>query len=90
VEELMGSYVVLKTARVMCWKFEFLNEVYNTMALALSEQLRVPKGFIPQGTNGILRLLRLPVERIKDFVSLTFGDRQPEPEGNDPATTRAK
>ncbi|XP_017123140.1 uncharacterized protein LOC108143331 [Drosophila elegans] len=90
VEELMGTYVVLKTARVMCWKFEFLNEVYNTMALALSEQLRVPKGFSSQVSNAILRLLRLPVERTKDFVSLTFGDRQPEPEGNDPATIRAK
>ncbi|EDW48634.1 GM19817 [Drosophila sechellia] len=90
VEELMGTYVVLKTARVMCWKFEFLNEVYNTMALTLAEQLRVPKGFTPHGSNAILRLLRLPVERIKDFVPVTFGDRAPEPEGNDPATTRAK
>ncbi|XP_039483594.1 uncharacterized protein LOC120446615 [Drosophila santomea] len=90
VEELMGTYVVLKTARVMCWKFEFLNEVYNTMALTLAEQLRVPKGFTPHGSNAILRLLRLPVERVKDFVPVTFGDRAPEPEGNDPATNRAK
>lgn len=86
----MGTYVVLKTARVMCWKFEFLNEVYNTMALTLAEQLRVPKGFTPYGSNAILKLLRLPVERVKDFVPVTFGDRAPEPEGNDPATTRAK
>lgn len=69
VEEIMGDYVVLKTSRVMCWKFEFLNEVYNTLALALAEQMRVPKNFNPHSHSAILKLLRLPTDKVKDFVS---------------------
>ncbi|KAH8301810.1 uncharacterized protein [Drosophila kikkawai] len=92
VEEVMGDYVVLKTSRVMCWKFEFLNEVYNTLALALAEQLRVPKNFNSNSSSAILRLLRMPTDKVKDFVSLVFGDRSthPEPDANDPAANRAK
>ncbi|KAH8402472.1 hypothetical protein KR009_012212 [Drosophila setifemur] len=91
VEEVMGDYVVLKTSRVMCWKFEFLNEVYNTLALALAEQFRKPKNFTP-GNSAILRLLHLPHDKVKDFVSLVFGDRSthPEPDATDPATAKAK
>ncbi|KAH8279302.1 uncharacterized protein [Drosophila bipectinata] len=91
VEEVMGDYVVLKTSRVMCWKFEFLNEVYNTLALALSEQLRVPKNLV-LGTSAILTLLRLPKDKVKDFVSLVFGDRSthPDPDHTDPKAARAK
>ncbi|KAH8285203.1 hypothetical protein KR054_006150 [Drosophila jambulina] len=92
VEEIMGDYVVLKTSRVMCWKFEFLNEVYNTLALALAEQLRVPKNFNMASSSAILRLLRMPTDKVKDFVSLVFGDRSThlEPDANDPAANRAK
>ncbi|KAH8253294.1 hypothetical protein KR032_004615 [Drosophila birchii] len=92
VEEVMGDYVVLKTSRVMCWKFEFLNEVYNTLALALAEQLRVPKNFNLTSNSAILRLLRMPTDKVKDFVSLVFGDRSThlEPDANDPAANRAK
>ncbi|XP_020803404.1 uncharacterized protein LOC110180108 [Drosophila serrata] len=92
VEEVMGDYVVLKTSRVMCWKFEFINEVYNTLALALAEQLRVPKNFNLTSSSAILRLLRMPTDKVKDFVSLVFGDRSThlEPDANDPSANRAK
>ncbi|KAH8270772.1 hypothetical protein KR018_001025 [Drosophila ironensis] len=91
VEEVMGDYVVLKTSRVMCWKFEFLNEVYNTLALALAEQFRVAKGMV-LGNSAILALLHLPKDKVKDFVSLVFGDRSthPNPDAVDPAAARAK
>ncbi|XP_022230279.1 uncharacterized protein LOC111079410 [Drosophila obscura] len=92
VEEVMGDYVVKKTHRVMCWKFEFLNEMYNTLALALAEQLTPPKRFNPNEPSSILRLLHLPTDKLMEFVSFIFGDRSthPEPDLQDPATMRAK
>lgn len=68
----MGDYVVLKTHRIMPWKFEFMNEVYNTYALALSEQYYVPKNFRP---NSLLILLRHAVNRSKEPPNYVFGDR---------------
>lgn len=68
----MGDYVVLKTHRIMPWKFEFMNEVYNTYALALSEQYYVPKNFRPKS---LLILLRHAVKRSKDPPNYVFGDR---------------
>ncbi|XP_032597025.2 uncharacterized protein LOC6568883 isoform X2 [Drosophila grimshawi] len=82
VEKIMGDYYVTKTNRVMCWKFEFINEVYNTMALALCEQYRVPKNFRP-GTKAMRQMLLLPVEKIKDIVPFVFGDRSTYQEGDD-------
>lgn len=68
----MGDYVVLKTRRIMPWKFEFMNEVYNTYALALSEQYYVPKNFRP---SSLLILLRHTMDKSKDPPSFVFGDR---------------
>ncbi|XP_034650880.1 uncharacterized protein LOC117890243 [Drosophila subobscura] len=92
VEEVMGDYVVKKTHRVMCWKFEFLNEMYNTLGLALAEQLKPPKRFSVIGNSAILQLLHLPTDKVMEFVSFVFGDRSThaEPDLYDPATTRAK
>lgn len=72
VEEVMGDYVVLKTDRIMPWKFEFMNEVYNIYALALSEQYYVPNNFRP---NNILSLLRHAVYKPKHSPTFVFGDR---------------
>ncbi|KAM8713742.1 hypothetical protein ACLKA7_013982 [Drosophila subpalustris] len=74
VEKVMGDYYVTKTNRVMCWKFEFINEVYNTLALALSEQYEIPKNFKPSN-SAMLKLLHLPSDKIKDIVPFVFGDR---------------
>lgn len=72
VEEVMGDYVVLKTHRIMPWKFEFMNDVYNTYALALSEQYYVPKNYRP---STLLVLLRHAVDKSKDPPNIVFGDR---------------
>ncbi|XP_034476753.1 uncharacterized protein LOC117783454 [Drosophila innubila] len=74
VEKIMGEYYVTKTNRVMCWKFEFINEVYNTLALALSEQYSIPKNF-KSSNSAMLQLLHLPSDKIKDVVPFVFGDR---------------
>ncbi|XP_017155449.1 uncharacterized protein LOC108164311 [Drosophila miranda] len=76
VEEVMGEFVVLKTNRVMPWKFEFMNEVYNTLALTLADQCRVPyKGFSHEQKDALLKLLRLPTDKSRDVETFVFGDR---------------
>ncbi|KAH8286471.1 hypothetical protein KR054_009817 [Drosophila jambulina] len=75
VEEVMGDYVVKKTNRTMPWKFEFVNEVYNTLALALVDQYQVPKNFRFFDKNSLLRLLKFPTERSLDVPTFIFGDR---------------
>ncbi|XP_034477602.1 uncharacterized protein LOC117784096 [Drosophila innubila] len=82
VEKIMGGYYVRKTNRVMCWKFEFINEVYNTLALALSEQYYVPK-YVSSSYSTMWQLLRLPRVVTKDIVPFVFGDRATYQEGDD-------
>ncbi|EDW60316.2 uncharacterized protein Dvir_GJ21410 [Drosophila virilis] len=91
VEKIMGDYYVRKTNRVMCWKFEFTNEVYNTLALALCEQYRVPKNFRYSSTS-MYRLLLLPLDKAKEPVPFVFGDRSTYQDGSfiDPAAISSR
>lgn len=86
----MGDYVVLKTHRVMPWKFEFLNEVYNTLALAYTDRYIKPN----EGSSAteskknmsLMQLLRIPTDKNKDrSVSFVFGDKSTytEPDATD-------
>ncbi|XP_017492845.1 PREDICTED: uncharacterized protein LOC108380955, partial [Rhagoletis zephyria] len=78
IEEVMGDYVVLKTHRVMPWKFEFLNEVYNTLALAYIDRFIQPSDLSSAQNNAghLMRLLRIPTDKNKDRqVSFVFGDK---------------
>lgn len=79
VEMVMGDYVILKTNRVMCWKFEFINEVYNNLALALIEQYeilpRVAKSLRSGQYSTLFRLLRLPKDKQIEIKQFVFGDR---------------
>lgn len=77
----MGDYYVLKTKRVMCWKFEFISEVYNILALALSEQYRIPKNF-RFDRKGLLRIFHLPQDKVTDIKPFVFGDRSTYQEGD--------
>ncbi|XP_034108545.1 uncharacterized protein LOC117570798 [Drosophila albomicans] len=74
VEKIMGKDYVKRTNRVMCWKFEFVNEVYNISALALTEQYSIPKNFRPSNAS-MVQLLHLPADTIKEIVPFVFGDR---------------
>ncbi|XP_062136015.1 uncharacterized protein LOC133845550 [Drosophila sulfurigaster albostrigata] len=83
VEKIMSQYYVKKTNRVMCWKFEFINEVYNILALALSDQYCAPKKFNVDGPSALLDLLKLPNDKTKDITPFVFGDRSTYQEGTD-------
>lgn len=72
----MGDYVVLKTYRVMPWKFEFINEVYNTLALAHADRYTVNENLLKiKEKERLLVLLRLPTDKYKDVVQFVFGDK---------------
>ncbi|EDV98263.1 uncharacterized protein LOC6568884 [Drosophila grimshawi] len=91
IEKIMGDYYVTKTNRVMCWKFEFINEVYNTMALALCEQYRVPKNFRYHPLS-MYQLLLLPADKLKDVTAFVFGDRSTYQDGDvqDPVAANSR
>ncbi|KAM7348280.1 presidents-cup [Cochliomyia hominivorax] len=76
VESVMGDYVVLKTHRVMPWKFEFINEVYNTLALAHADRYTINDNILQvKEKERLLILLRMPTDKYKDIVQFVFGDK---------------
>ncbi|XP_034118665.1 uncharacterized protein LOC117577833 [Drosophila albomicans] len=76
VEKTMGEYNVLKTTRVMPWKIEFMNEVYNHLALSLCESYRLPKSKIsPYDNNSMCHLLGVSPLKPSEQRTVVFGDR---------------
>uniref|UniRef100_A0A1I8NRD2 Uncharacterized protein n=1 Tax=Stomoxys calcitrans TaxID=35570 RepID=A0A1I8NRD2_STOCA len=85
VEEVMGDYVVLKSLRVMPWKVEFINEVYNTLALAHVDSYTLLEDVLQtHGKERLLRLLRMPTDKLKDIVEFVFGDKSTYREADAP------
>ncbi|KAL7728257.1 hypothetical protein ACLKA6_007363 [Drosophila palustris] len=63
VEEVMGSYVTIKTNRIMPWKFEFINEVYNYLGLARINEFKIPSDMkVLTGRQRLLTLFKLPTD----------------------------
>ncbi|XP_032587399.1 uncharacterized protein LOC6583608 isoform X3 [Drosophila mojavensis] len=92
IEEVMGDYTVLKTNRIMPWKIEFINDVYNTLGLALSEQYVVPKNFRIGEKNPVLQLLHYNPHKVKEINTFVFGDRSThqDQESVDPTIIKSK
>ncbi|KAH8371793.1 hypothetical protein KR093_008843, partial [Drosophila rubida] len=92
VEEVMGEYVVLKTYRIMPWKFEFINEVYNTLALALAEQYYVQSNFKFNDKKAVFNLLHIDIDKTKDIPQFVFGDRSTHQDTDavDPANMKSR
>ncbi|EDV48145.1 uncharacterized protein LOC6553294 [Drosophila erecta] len=68
IEEVMGDYVTIKTNRVMPWKFEFTNEVYNYLGLARINEYKIPSNMtVLQGRQRLLTLFRLPLNNNLDM-----------------------
>ncbi|KAH8303207.1 uncharacterized protein r-cup [Drosophila kikkawai] len=76
IEDVMGNYVILKTDRLMPWKVEFMNEVYNHLALSLCDTYRIPKTPVtPHDKNAMCNLLNIPAAKPLEFTEVIFGDR---------------
>jgi len=72
----MGEYNVVKTRRVMLWKMEFMNEVYNHLALSLCESYRLPKYKVsPYDNNAMCLLLGVSPLKHTEQKDIVFGDR---------------
>ncbi|KAH8335558.1 hypothetical protein KR074_005987 [Drosophila pseudoananassae] len=70
IEEVMGDYTTIKTNRVMPWKFEFINEVYNYLGLARLNEFKIPSNMtVLQGKQRLLTLFKLPVEKNLELQS---------------------
>ncbi|XP_068156546.1 uncharacterized protein wa-cup isoform X2 [Drosophila tropicalis] len=70
IEEVMGEYVSIKTNRVMPWKFEFINEVYNYLGLARINEYKIPSDMkVLQGKQRLLTLFKLPLEKNLELTS---------------------
>ncbi|EDX02612.1 uncharacterized protein LOC6525682 isoform X1 [Drosophila yakuba] len=72
VEEIMSGFIEYKTQRTLPWKWEFINDVYNTLALAHCDRCTVPAhvDFLQAQNRPILYLLR--TEKLRD-MSVRFG-----------------
>ncbi|EDV47577.1 uncharacterized protein LOC6549869 [Drosophila erecta] len=76
VEDVMGNYVVIKTNRLMPWKAEFMNEVYNNLALSLCEGYRLPATRVtPYDKGAMCQLLNIQVAKPLEHTEFIFGDR---------------
>ncbi|XP_017081817.1 LOW QUALITY PROTEIN: uncharacterized protein LOC108115080 [Drosophila eugracilis] len=68
IEEVMGDYVTIKTHRVMPWKFEFTNEVYNYLGLARINEFKIPGNMtVLHGRQRLLTLFRLPTNNNQEL-----------------------
>ncbi|XP_037725486.1 uncharacterized protein LOC119557021 [Drosophila subpulchrella] len=67
VEHIMSGFIGLKTQRTLPWKWELLNDVYNTVAMAYCDRCSVPANvdFLEPENRPVLYLLRS--EKLRDM-----------------------
>ncbi|KAL5277636.1 hypothetical protein ACFFRR_002709 [Megaselia abdita] len=87
VEAFMGDYLILKTNRVAPWKFEYINEIYNTLGLAYMDKLVCPPNLYNCLGNfqKLCALLKIHTQEEVSFPKFVFGQRKTwvEPEAID-------
>lgn len=65
----MGNYVTIKTNRIMPWKFEFINEVYNYLGLARINEFKIPADSkLLTGKQRLLTLFKIPQRLVSNTV----------------------
>ncbi|XP_001354621.3 uncharacterized protein p-cup [Drosophila pseudoobscura] len=72
IEHIMSKIIDLKTHRTLPWKWEFVNDVYNTLALAHVDQCALPANVDFLNPKNRLLLYLLQPERAKD-MTVSFG-----------------
>lgn len=72
----MSEFVALKTRAVMPWKIEFMNEVYNHLALSLCEAYNIPSYKVsPYDNDSMCRLLGVNPFKPSEVHQVVFGRR---------------
>uniref|UniRef100_T1GWB3 Uncharacterized protein n=1 Tax=Megaselia scalaris TaxID=36166 RepID=T1GWB3_MEGSC len=95
VEEIMGDYIVLKTHKMLPWKFEFINEVHNILALAYMDSLIIAHFVSSFSTEEeqLFVMMHLPLyEEVAVVEKFVFGDKSTwvEPDAIDYAYIKYK
>ncbi|KAM8720556.1 hypothetical protein ACLKA7_006576 [Drosophila subpalustris] len=67
VEESMSTKIEIKTHRTLPWKYEFINEVYNVLALAHIDERGVPTDVDLLDIKNYSILYLLPKDRMRDL-----------------------
>ncbi|XP_055370741.1 uncharacterized protein LOC129605176 [Condylostylus longicornis] len=76
VENFMSNYTIIKTKRVMPWKYEFMCEVYNTIALAYLDQLKIPDDIMNYELEvRLYKILNIVPVKEKESKRYMFGDK---------------
>lgn len=73
VENAMSTYIELKTQQTLPWKFEFINEVYNTVALAHIDKRSVPQNLDYLDVKNYEILYLLPKDRMRNLFHVFGG-----------------
>lgn len=67
VDHAMSNNMELKTLRTLPWKWEFMQEIYNILALALIDRCAVPRNIDVLDLKNQCLLYWLPMERQKEM-----------------------
>ncbi|XP_017067321.1 uncharacterized protein LOC108105339 [Drosophila eugracilis] len=72
VESIMSGFIELKNHRALPWKWELLNDIYNTVAMAYCDRCAVPANvnFLEAKNRPTLYLLQ--PEKVRD-INISFG-----------------
>ncbi|XP_017856628.1 PREDICTED: uncharacterized protein LOC108609395 [Drosophila arizonae] len=75
VANVMDSYVAIKTHRVMPWKFEFINEVFNYLGLARINEYKISNIYKSMGRSNLLDLFRIShhVSNVTNVITNDLG-----------------
>lgn len=77
VDYVMSTNIELKTLRILPWKWECMQEIYNILALALIDRCAVSRNVDYLNAKNLNVLYWLPAERVKDGMP-QFGARNDE------------
>ncbi|EDV92413.1 outer dynein arm-docking complex subunit 4 [Drosophila grimshawi] len=72
VEHIMSTNIVLKTFRVLPWKWEFITDVFNILGLAHVDRCTLPQKIDILNWQNYALIYMLPKDRFKD-LSLDHG-----------------
>lgn len=94
LEAFMGDYLILKTHKIVPWKFEYINEIYNILGLTYIEEVITPVTLYSHSTNitKLFALLKVSVPEEHSMTNFVFGKRSTwvEPEAIDYKAIRYK
>lgn len=82
VDDAISNNIELKTLRTLPWKWEFMQEIYNILALALIDRCAVPRNIDVLDLKNQCLLYWLPTEQHKSAGHNVYSDMERRKERN--------